>query len=120
MLLSRPDLPQYVKGGPDTPVGPRALYLNRDRRDLRCALRSMCEPVSARRADGFRKPIDSDLRTEFQAGQNSALEAKRRDLYLPSRPPKARRSGEFLRQPHIWRFAVEWLVEPGGIEPPTS
>jgi lipoprotein-anchoring transpeptidase ErfK/SrfK len=46
MLKRRPDLPKFMKGGPDNPLGPRALYLYRDGRDLIYRLHGTVEPWS--------------------------------------------------------------------------
>ncbi|GGC66744.1 L,D-transpeptidase [Chelatococcus reniformis] len=46
MLKRRPDLPTFVAGGPDNPLGPRALYLYRDGRDLGYRLHGTTEPWS--------------------------------------------------------------------------
>jgi lipoprotein-anchoring transpeptidase ErfK/SrfK len=44
MLLRQPDLPRFMKGGPDNPMGPRALYLYRDGRDLLYRIHGTLEP----------------------------------------------------------------------------
>lgn len=44
MLVRRPDLPRHMNGGPDNPLGPRALYLYRDGRDLGYRLHGTVEP----------------------------------------------------------------------------
>jgi len=46
MLQRRPDLPRFMKGGPDNPLGPRALYLYRDGRDLGYRIHGTVEPWS--------------------------------------------------------------------------
>ena len=46
MLARRPDLPHHMNGGPDNPLGPRALYLYRDGRDLGYRLHGTVEPWS--------------------------------------------------------------------------
>lgn len=46
MLKRRPDLPTFMAGGPDNPLGPRALYLYRDGRDLGYRLHGTTEPWS--------------------------------------------------------------------------
>ena len=47
MLERRPDLPRRVEGGaPDNPLGPRALYLHRDGRDLGYRIHGTLEPWS--------------------------------------------------------------------------
>lgn len=46
MLKRRPDLPRFMAGGPDNPLGPRALYLYRDGRDLGYRLHGTVEPWS--------------------------------------------------------------------------
>lgn len=46
MLVRRPDLPRFVAGGIDNPLGPRALYLHRDGRDLGYRLHGTVEPWS--------------------------------------------------------------------------
>ena len=44
MLKRRPDLPHHMAGGPDNPLGPRALYLYRDGTDLGYRLHGTLEP----------------------------------------------------------------------------
>ena len=44
MLKRRPDLPHHMAGGPDNPLGPRAMYLYRDGRDLGYRLHGTLEP----------------------------------------------------------------------------
>jgi lipoprotein-anchoring transpeptidase ErfK/SrfK len=46
MLERQPDLPRFVSGGPDNPLGPRALYLYRDGQDLGYRLHGTLEPWS--------------------------------------------------------------------------
>ena len=46
MLLRRPELPKHMAGGPDNPLGPRAMYLYRDGRDLGYRLHGTTEPWS--------------------------------------------------------------------------
>ena len=46
MLLRRPELPKHMVGGPDNPLGPRAMYLYRDGRDLDYRLHGTVEPWS--------------------------------------------------------------------------
>ncbi len=46
MRLRQPDLPQYVDGGIDNPLGPRALYLFRNGADLGYRLHGTMEPWS--------------------------------------------------------------------------
>jgi len=46
MLLRRPELPRHMDGGPDNPLGPRAMYLYRDGRDLGYRLHGTVEPWS--------------------------------------------------------------------------
>ena len=46
MLVRRPDLPKHMAGGPDNPLGPRAMYLYRDGRDLGYRLHGTTEPWS--------------------------------------------------------------------------
>jgi lipoprotein-anchoring transpeptidase ErfK/SrfK len=46
MLARRPELPKFMKGGPDNPLGPRALYLYRDGHDLGYRLHGTVEPWS--------------------------------------------------------------------------
>lgn len=46
MLKRRPDLPRFMAGGIDNPLGPRALYLYRDGRDLGYRLHGTVEPWS--------------------------------------------------------------------------
>ena len=46
MRKRQPELPDSVEGGPDNPLGPRALYLYRDGRDLGYRLHGTLEPWS--------------------------------------------------------------------------
>lgn len=46
MLARRPELPKFMDGGPDNPLGPRALYLFRDGRDLGYRIHGTTEPWS--------------------------------------------------------------------------
>lgn len=46
MLKRRPNLPAQMAGGPDNPLGPRALYLARDGRDTGYRLHGTTEPWS--------------------------------------------------------------------------
>lgn len=46
MLVRQPELPRFVAGGPENPLGPRALYLYRDGRDLGYRLHGTLEPWS--------------------------------------------------------------------------
>ena len=46
MLLRRPELPKFMKGGPDNPLGPRALYLYRNGGDLGYRVHGTVEPWS--------------------------------------------------------------------------
>ena len=46
MLKRQPDLPRFVKGGADNPLGPRALYLYRKGRDLGYRLHGTLQPWS--------------------------------------------------------------------------
>ena len=46
MLLRRPELPRHMVGGPDNPLGPRAMYLYRDGRDLDYRIHATLEPWS--------------------------------------------------------------------------
>lgn len=46
MRKRQPELPESVEGGPDNPLGPRALYLYRDGRDLGYRLHGTLEPWS--------------------------------------------------------------------------
>ena len=46
MLLRRPELPKFMAGGVDNPLGPRAMYLYRDGRDLGYRLHGTVEPWS--------------------------------------------------------------------------
>ncbi len=46
MRARQPDLPEYVDGGADNPLGPRALYLYRDGKDLGYRLHGTLEPWS--------------------------------------------------------------------------
>lgn len=46
MLARRPELPRHMEGGPDNPLGPRAMYLFRDGRDLAYRLHGTLEPWS--------------------------------------------------------------------------
>ena len=44
MLVRRPDLPRHMAGGPENPLGPRAMYLYRNGRDLGYRLHGTVEP----------------------------------------------------------------------------
>lgn len=44
MLQRRPELPRHMAGGPDNPLGPRAMYLYRNGRDLGYRLHGTVEP----------------------------------------------------------------------------
>ena len=46
MRERQPELPTFVAGGPDNPLGPRALYLYRDGQDLGYRLHGTLEPWS--------------------------------------------------------------------------
>ena len=46
MLVRRPELPKHMDGGPDNPLGPRAMYLYRDGKDLDYRLHGTVEPWS--------------------------------------------------------------------------
>jgi len=46
MLARRPELPRHMIGGPENPLGPRAMYLYRDGRDLDYRLHGTVEPWS--------------------------------------------------------------------------
>ncbi|WP_119388406.1 L,D-transpeptidase [Taklimakanibacter lacteus] len=46
MRKRQPDLPEYVDGGIDNPLGPRALYLHRNGKDLGYRLHGTMEPWS--------------------------------------------------------------------------
>lgn len=46
MLLRRPELPKMMVGGPENPLGPRALYLYRDGKDLIYRIHGTTEPWS--------------------------------------------------------------------------
>ncbi len=46
MLKRQPDLPRFVEGGADNPLGPRALYLYRNGRDLGYRLHGTYQPWS--------------------------------------------------------------------------
>ena len=46
MLARRPELPKFMAGGPDNPLGPRAMYLYRDGRDLGYRIHGTVEPWS--------------------------------------------------------------------------
>lgn len=46
MRKRQPELPESMEGGPDNPLGPRALYLYRDGRDLGYRLHGTLEPWS--------------------------------------------------------------------------
>jgi lipoprotein-anchoring transpeptidase ErfK/SrfK len=46
MLVRRPELPKHMNGGPDNPLGPRAMYLYRDGKDLGYRLHGTVEPWS--------------------------------------------------------------------------
>jgi lipoprotein-anchoring transpeptidase ErfK/SrfK len=44
MLQRQPGIPRFMSGGPDNPLGPRALYLFRDGRDLLYRIHGTTEP----------------------------------------------------------------------------
>jgi lipoprotein-anchoring transpeptidase ErfK/SrfK len=44
MLRRQPDIPHHMKGGPDNPLGPRAMYLYRNGRDLQYRIHGTVEP----------------------------------------------------------------------------
>jgi len=44
MLRRQPDIPHHMKGGPDNPLGPRAMYLYRDGQDLLYRIHGTVEP----------------------------------------------------------------------------
>ena len=46
MLVRKPELPKFIDGGPDNPLGPRALYLFRGGRDIGYRLHGTTEPWS--------------------------------------------------------------------------
>jgi lipoprotein-anchoring transpeptidase ErfK/SrfK len=46
MLARRPELPPFMDGGPDNPLGPRAMYLYRDGKDLGYRIHGTTEPWS--------------------------------------------------------------------------
>jgi lipoprotein-anchoring transpeptidase ErfK/SrfK len=46
MRVRQPDLPESIEGGPDNPLGPRALYLYRNGADLGYRLHGTLEPWS--------------------------------------------------------------------------
>src|SRR5262245_58823106 len=46
MRVRHPELPEYMDGGPDNPLGPRAMYLYRDGRDLGYRMHGTVEPWS--------------------------------------------------------------------------
>ncbi|MFL5258114.1 MAG: L,D-transpeptidase [Hyphomicrobiales bacterium] len=46
MRVRHPELPEYMDGGPENPLGPRAMYLYRDGRDLGYRLHGTVEPWS--------------------------------------------------------------------------
>ena len=46
MLLRRPELPKHMDPGPDNPLGPRAMYLFRDGKDLQYRVHGTTEPWS--------------------------------------------------------------------------
>ena len=46
MRVRHPELPEYMDGGPENPLGPRAMYLFRDGKDLGYRLHGTVEPWS--------------------------------------------------------------------------
>src|SRR3954452_5051386 len=46
MRVRHPELPEYMDGGPENPLGARGMYLYRDRRDLGYRLHGTVEPWS--------------------------------------------------------------------------
>lgn len=46
MRARKPELPEFMDGGPENPLGPRALYLFREKRDLGYRIHGTTEPWS--------------------------------------------------------------------------
>lgn len=63
MLLRQPGIPRFVKGGPDNPLGPRALYLYRDGRDLLYRIHGTTEPwtIGTDVSSGCIRMLNEDL-----------------------------------------------------------
>ena len=68
MLHRRPELPRHMAGGPDNPLGPRALYLYREGRDLGYRLHGTVEPwtIGADASSGCIRLLPEDVVDLYQ------------------------------------------------------
>jgi lipoprotein-anchoring transpeptidase ErfK/SrfK len=63
MLQRQPDIPHHMKGGPDNPLGPRAMYLYRDGRDLLYRIHGTVEPwtIGSNVSSGCIRMLNEDV-----------------------------------------------------------
>jgi lipoprotein-anchoring transpeptidase ErfK/SrfK len=68
MLARRPDLPRHMAGGPDNPLGPRALYLYRNGTDLGYRLHGTLEPwtIGTDASSGCVRLLPEDIMDLYQ------------------------------------------------------
>ncbi|WP_229428676.1 L,D-transpeptidase [Microvirga pudoricolor] len=68
MLQRQPDIPHFMKGGPDNPLGPRAMYLYRDGRDLLYRIHGTTEPwtIGTDVSSGCIRMLNEDVIDLFQ------------------------------------------------------
>ena len=68
MLARRPDLPHHMAGGPDNPLGPRALYLYRNGADLGYRLHGTLEPwtIGTDASSGCVRLLPEDIMDLYQ------------------------------------------------------
>ena len=63
MLRRQPDIPHHMKGGPNNPLGPRAMYLYRDGRDLLYRIHGTVEPwtIGSNVSSGCIRMLNEDV-----------------------------------------------------------
>jgi lipoprotein-anchoring transpeptidase ErfK/SrfK len=63
MLQRQPDIPHHMKGGPDNPLGPRAMYLYRDGQDLLYRIHGTVEPwtIGSNVSSGCIRMLNEDV-----------------------------------------------------------
>jgi lipoprotein-anchoring transpeptidase ErfK/SrfK len=68
MLKRQPDIPHFMKGGPDNPLGPRAMYLYRDGKDLLYRIHGTVEPwsIGSDVSSGCIRMLNEDVIDLFQ------------------------------------------------------
>jgi lipoprotein-anchoring transpeptidase ErfK/SrfK len=68
MRARQPDLPEYVDGGADNPLGPRAMYLHRDGKDLGYRLHGTLEPwtIGTNASSGCIRMFSEDIIDLYQ------------------------------------------------------